>query len=208
MLGKFIVFEGPDGSGKSTILDMVVEYLKELNIDFISTRDPGGTEISEDIREIILSNDNVEMSSRTEALLYASSRAQLVEEVILPNIKNGKYVFCDRFVPSSLAYQGYARGLGVDRVREINDFATNGIKPDLIFFLMVDSKTVLERKRRNFDSDRLENEDFSFHEKVYEGYMKALEVSDNVVKIDASKDIDDVFNQVKEVLDKYIRRQK
>lgn len=205
MEGKFIVFEGPDGSGKSTILDMVAEYLEKLDVDFIKTRDPGGTDISEDIRNIILSNDNMEMSNRTEALLYAASRAQLVEEVIIPNIKKGKLVLCDRFVLSSLAYQGYGRDLGIDEVKGINDFATGGIKPDLILFFMVDSTTVLERKRENFDADRLENEDFSFHEKVYEGYMRVLNKTDGIVKIDAMNSLENVFEQVKSIIDEYVR---
>lgn len=203
-MGKFIAFEGPDGSGKTTIMNLVKESLDKRSISYISTREPGGTEISEKIRQLILDNDNKKMTAKTEALLYSASRAQLVEEFIIPNLEKYDLVLTDRFVLSSLAYQGNARGLGIDKIDEINKFATGGLKPDAIFFFMVDPETVLERKRKSFESDRLENEENSFHIKVYEGYMKAMKKADNVVLIDATKSIDEVHDQVMKELDKVL----
>lgn len=196
MIGKFIAFEGPDGSGKSTILNNVEKFLIENNIDFIITREPGGTKISEEIREILLSNDNSEMSARTEALLYSASRAQHVDELIIPNLQKGKLVLSDRYVLSSLAYQGFGRELGYDRVKEINDFATDNLSPDYTFFFNVDPITVLKRKRNNFVTDRLENESNSYHNMVYNGYQEILKRNkDNLIIIDASKSIEDVTEQ-------------
>lgn len=196
MLGKFITFEGSDGSGKTTILNNVEMFLKENNIDFILTREPGGTKISEKIREILLSNDNKEMSARTEALLYAASRAQHVDELIVPNLEKGKLVITDRYVLSSLAYQGFGRELGYDEVKAINDFATDELIPDYTFFFNVDPITVLKRKRNNFVTDRLENESNSYHNKVYEGYQEIMRKNkDNLIIIDASKSIVEVTEQ-------------
>lgn len=196
MIGKFIAFEGSDGSGKTTILNNVEKFLIENNIDFIITREPGGTKISEEIREILLSNDNSEMSARTEALLYSASRAQHVDELIIPNLQKGKLVISDRYVLSSLAYQGFGRDLGYDKVKEINDFATDNLSPDYTFFFNVDPITVLKRKRNNFVTDRLENESNSYHNKVYNGYQEILKRNkDNLIIIDASKSIEDVTEQ-------------
>lgn len=196
MIGKFIAFEGSDGSGKTTILNNVEKFLTENNIDFIITREPGGTKISEEIREILLSNDNSEMSARTEALLYSASRAQHVDELILPNLQKGKLVISDRYVLSSLAYQGFGRELGYDSVKEINDFATDNLSPDYTFFFNVDPITVLKRKRNNFVTDRLENESNSYHNKVYNGYQEILKRNkDNLIIIDASKSIEEVTEQ-------------
>lgn len=203
-MGKFIAFEGPDGSGKTTIMNLVKENLDKKGISYISTREPGGTKISEKIRQLILDNDNKKMTAKTEALLYAASRAQLVEEFIIPNLENYDLVLTDRFVLSSLAYQGNARGLGIGKIDEINKFATSGLTPDATFFFMVDPETVLERKRKNFESDRLENEENSFHIKVYEGYIKAMKRAENIVLIDATKSIDEVYKQVIEELDKVL----
>ncbi len=196
MIGKFIAFEGSDGSGKTTILNNVEKFLIENNIDFIITREPGGTKISEEIRKILLSNDNSEMSARTEALLYSASRAQHVDELIIPNLQKGKLVISDRYVLSSLAYQGFGRDLGYDKVKEINDFATNNLSPDYTFFFNVDPITVLKRKRNNFVTDRLENESNSYHNKVYNGYQEILKRNkDNLIIIDASKSIEEVTEQ-------------
>lgn len=196
MIGKFIAFEGSDGSGKTTILNNVEKFLIENNIDFIITREPGGTKISEEIREILLSNDNSEMSARTEALLYSASRSQHVDELIIPNLQKGKLVISDRYVLSSLAYQGFGRDLGYDKVKEINDFATDNLSPDYTFFFNVDPITVLKRKRNNFVTDRLENESNSYHNKVYNGYQEILKRNkDNLIIIDASKSIEEVTEQ-------------
>ncbi len=193
MKGKFIVFEGPDGSGKTTILENVKKYLNEHDIDYILTREPGGTAISEEIRRILLGNEYSEMNHRAEALLYAASRAQLVNEKILPSLEEGRLVISDRYVISSLAYQGYGRGLGIEEVKSINDFATKGLEPDAIIFFQVDPVTVLERKGQNVELDRLENESKSYHQKVYQGYQKVLEkYEDKISVIDASKSIEEV----------------
>lgn len=205
MLGKFIVFEGPDGSGKTTILNNVEKFLREENIDFVITREPGGPKISENIRDILLSNDNSEMSARTEALLYSASRAQHVDEVIKPNLEKGVLVISDRFVLSSLAYQGFGRELGYENVKMINDFATDNLSPDYTFFFNVDPITVLKRKRNNFVTDRLENESNSYHNRVYYGYQEIMKRSDdNLIIIDASKSIEEVTNQTLDMLKKIL----
>lgn len=196
MQGKFIVFEGSDGSGKTTILNNVKKYLDENKIDYVMTREPGGTRISENIRDLVLSNENLEMSHRTEALLYAASRAQHVDQVIRPNLEKGRLVISDRFIMSSLAYQGYGRNLGVDKVKMINDFAIDSTKPDYTIFFNVDPITVLARKRKSVEADRLENEDESYHQRVYDGYQQMLkDKSLNLIVIDASKTIEEVTRQ-------------
>lgn len=197
MKGKFIVFEGSDGSGKTTVLNRLQDYLDEKRIDYVLTREPGGTEISEEIRAILLSNDNAEMSYRNEALLYAASRAQNVDEIIRPNLEKGRLVISDRFVMSSLAYQGYGRELGYEEVKTINDFAIDGVIPDYTIFLNVDPITVLERKKNQVKADRLENEGDAYHTRVYEGYQKMLEnKDDSLIIIDASKPLDEVVDKV------------
>ncbi len=197
MNGKFIVFEGPDGSGKTTIIKKVKELLENKDYSISYYREPGGTDISEKIRSIIIDNDNHMMDAKTEALLFASSRAQLVAEKILPDLKAGKIVICDRFVMSSLLYQGLGRSLGVENVKSINDFATGGLKPDLTLFFNIDYKTALERKRANFSPDRLENEDFSFHKTIFDGYLKMSDLyKDEIKKVDARKSIEDLTEDV------------
>lgn len=197
MDGKFIVFEGPDGSGKTTIIKQVKTLLENKDYDISYYREPGGTKISEKIRSIIIDNDNSMMDAKTEALLFASSRAQLVSEKIIPDLKAGKIVICDRFVMSSLLYQGLGRSLGIDNVKLINDFATGGLKPDLTLFFNIDYKTALERKRANFSPDRLENEDFSFHKTIFDGYLKMADLyKDEIVKVDARKSIEDLTEDV------------
>lgn len=194
MKGKFIVFEGSDGSGKSTILEKVKEYLDSKDVDYILTREPGGTSIGEQIRNVLLSKDSEAMDDRTEVLLFAAARAQSVEEIVKPNLEKGKLVISDRYVLSSLAYQGYAREVGVEKVREVNDFAIDSLQPDYTFFLDVDPITVLKRKKQSVEADRLESEANTFHEKVYDGY-KSLIKGDNFIVIDASKSIEEVAQQ-------------
>lgn len=194
MKGLFITLEGPDGSGKSTIIKLIGDYLQEKGIDAIMTREPGGTSIGEDIRHIILDNKNIDMGGETEALLYAASRAQHVHEKILPALNAGKLVLCDRFVLSSLAYQGVGRGLGIDRVKKINDFALSGLYPDLILFFHIDPEITLKRKTNGTDGDRLEKEGNDFHNRVYNGYMELLKLyPDNIRIIDASQSIEKVL---------------
>lgn len=197
MNGKLIVFEGPDGSGKTTILKNVNQKLTEQGYDIKVVREPGGTEISEKIREIIIDNDNINMAAKTESLLFAASRAQLVEEKIRSGLENGEIILCDRFVLSSLLYQGVGRGLGIDEVKKINDFATGDINPDLTIFFNIDYKTALIRKRANFSPDRLENEEFDFHKKIFDAYLDIAEkYKDDIKQVDAARSIDEVSSDV------------
>lgn len=196
----FITFEGPDGSGKSTIIQKVYDYLIENNYDVIKTREPGGSPIAEKIRNLILDTENIKMGYRTEALLYAASRAQHVEETILPALNENKIVLCDRFLISSLAYQGVGRGLGIENVRNINEFAINGVFPDFILFFDVDPITTLKRKSSLDTADRLEKEGNNFHERVYNGYKEILNSEKNIEIIDATQSVEDVFSQCIEVL--------
>lgn len=203
----FIVFEGGEGSGKSTILEMIYNWMIENNIDCIKTREPGGIKISEQIRNVILDKDNNEMDGRCEALLYAAARRQHLVEKIIPALESGKIVLCDRFLDSSLAYQGHARGLGIDEIYEINKFAINGYFPDLSLFFDLDPEIGLERINRNKDREvnRLDLEKIDFHNKVREGYNILLQSGKrNMVKIDASKSIEEVFESVKETINKYL----
>lgn len=196
MKGLFIALEGPDGSGKSTITKLLDDYFKGKDIEYIVTREPGGTHIGEDIRDLILNPKNIEMGLETEALLYAASRGQHVDEKILPALNEGKLVLCDRFVLSSLAYQGVGRGLGIEKVKMINDFAIKGVYPDLILFFHVDPEVTLRRKTNKLGGDRLEKEGNDFHKKVYNGYMKLIEIyPENIKIIDATKSINEVLNQ-------------
>lgn len=209
MKGLLIVFEGPDGSGKTTVLEKVYNKLMQDGYDIYKFREPGGTEISEKIREIILDNENVEMSARCEALLYAASRAQLVEEKLRPLLEKGSIILCDRFVMSSILYQGIGRGLGIDEVKNINDFAIGEIRADLTLFLNIDYKTAIDRKRRNFVSDRLENEDDSFHKKTYDGYIDlSKKFKDEIIPIDANKDVETVVNNCLDVIKTYLKEKK
>ncbi|MDO5048169.1 MAG: dTMP kinase [Anaerococcus sp.] len=196
MNGRFIVFEGPDGSGKSTVLREVKKRLLADGLDIVDIREPGGTVISEKIRDIIIDNDNKKMTSRCEALLFAASRAQLVEEKVRPLLKAGKIILSDRFVLSSLLYQGVGRGLGIEDVKKINDFAIGGLSPDLTIFFNIDYKTALLRKRANFSADRLENEDFDFHKKIFDAYLSLADrYQDNIKKIDATLSVKEVTDQ-------------
>lgn len=196
----FITFEGPDGSGKSTIIQKVYDYLIENNYDVIKTREPGGSPIAEKIRNLILDTENTKMGYRTEAMLYAASRAQHVEETILPALNENKIVLCDRFLISSLAYQGVGRDLGIENVRKINEFAINGVFPDFVLFFDVDPITTLKRKSSLDTADRLEKEGNNFHERVYNGYKEILNSEKNIEIIDATQSVEDVFSQCIKVL--------
>jgi dTMP kinase len=200
MEGRFIVLEGSDGSGKSTIAERIGKYYSEKGRDIEFTREPGGTSISEKIREMILDRDNTEMDYRTEALLYAASRAQLVSEKIIPWLKAGKVVISERYVYSSLVYQGLGRGLGIGEIKKINDFATAGIKPDLVILLDVEPEKALKRKLCIDGGDRLENEDISFHRSVYEGYKKLSSHFPEIITIDAERSIEEIFEEIKGLL--------
>ncbi len=197
MRGLFITIEGPDGSGKSTQIENIRKFFEDKNIEIVFTREPGGTPIGERIREIILDNRFKEMDSMTEAMLYAASRAQHVAQIIRPALEAGKVVVCDRFVDSSLAYQGYGRGLGED-IEIINSFAIKDCMPDVTFLMKLDPNVGKHRIEENrHDQDRLEHEKLSFHQKVYKGYLKLEEkYPDRIVGIDASKGIDEIRDEI------------
>lgn len=195
MKGKFITFEGPDGCGKTTIVEMIYKKLEDLGYKVIKTREPGGTDISEKIRDVILDVNNDEMSPRCEALLYTASRAQHTEEKIIPYLNKGYIVLCERYILSSYAYQGYGRGL-LEGVVAINDFATSGLRPDLTILLMGDYRVGLERKNE-MGADRLELESTDFHKKVYKGYEEIAKYED-VTVIDANSELETVFNNTLE----------
>ncbi len=172
MRGKFITFEGCEGSGKSTQLKYLAEYLKERGVDFIMSREPGGSEISEDIRRIILNGRYTAMCDECEALLYAAARIQHVKEIIAPALNAGKLVVCDRYVDSSFAYQGYARGLGEEFIKDVNAFALKEYTPDLTVFLDISPMEAFARKHGADNSDRMESQGLEFHQRVYEGYKQ------------------------------------
>ena len=196
MKGIFITLEGPDGSGKSTIMKRITEYFESKGIKFIATREPGGTQIGEDIREIILDRRNKNMAAETEALLYAASRSQHIHEKIVPALNTGSIVLCERFILSSLAYQGIGRNLGIDEIEMVNDFAIRGIRPDLTLFFHIDPSLSLDRKTKGMEGDRLEKEGTDFHKKVYKGYLKLLNrYPEDIKLIDANRSVEEVFKQ-------------
>jgi dTMP kinase len=205
--GLFITFEGGDGSGKSTQLSLLKDYLINKGIKILTLREPGGVAISEKIRNIILDNRNTEMSPVTEMLLYAASRAQLVSQVIKPSLEKGITVICDRFVDSSYVYQGLARGLGIGTVKLVNDIATGNIMPDITFFMDIDPELALKRRFRASVPDRLENENISFHRDVYEGYVKLIELyPERIKRINGEIGIDAAFSLIKEYVDDLLCR--
>ena len=204
MRGVFISFEGPDGSGKTTQIRLLSEYLKEKGYDVLMTREPGGTRISEDIRKIILDPENIEMDDMTEALLYAAARAQHVAQLIKPAVEEGKIVLTDRFMDSSIAYQGYGRGLG-DKIRIINEYAVGGTHPDLTFFLKLSPEEGINRAGKRQGLDRLERESLDFHNAVYEGYLELAKIyADRYVVIDASGSVEDIAEEIRAKFEEYV----
>lgn len=206
MKGIFITVEGTDGSGKSTQINLLMEYLKSKGCDVLFTREPGGTQISEKIREIILDVNNKEMTGMTEALLYAAARAQHVEEKIIPAVNAGKIVICDRFVDSSIAYQGAARGLGSDVIMQINKFALNGMMPDITLFFNLSPEKGILRKKNERELDRMESEKLDFHKKVYEGYKYlCIKYPERVKVIDADDTVENVHEHVINTIDELLK---
>jgi dTMP kinase len=187
MKAKFITFEGCDGSGKTTQKRLLIEYLKSKNIDAVDTREPGGTVEAEKIRELILNPGLSKMSGITELLLYTAARVEHVNGLILPSLKAGKYVVCDRFIDSTLAYQGYARGLGLDIIKKIFELTTPDCWPDATIFLDVPPINAFLRKGGRDQNDRMENENIAFHQKVYEGFLSLKEqYPERIISVDAS----------------------
>lgn len=191
MRGIFITIEGPDGSGKTTALQQVVPRLQqEMNRKVVATREPGGSPIAEKIRLLILDPSHTDMDSRTEALLYAASRRQHLIEKVLPVLESGDVIFCDRFVDSSIAYQGYARGIGEEGIREINQFATEGLEPDVTLYIDVPAEVGIQRIHANLDEreyNRLDQEKLAFHEKVRAGYLQLAKANpERIVVVDGT----------------------
>lgn len=204
-MGIFITFEGPEGSGKSTVIKEVYKALKEQGHDVLMTREPGGNMISEEIREIILDTKNTLMDDRTEALLYAASRRQHVAEKIQPALAEKKIVLCDRFVDSSLAYQGYARGIGIEEVYEMNKFAIKDCFPNLTLFFDVHPEIGMERIGKRNYKDRLEQAGDTFHEKVYEGYQLLIKTyPERIKRIDAEVSLDKVIAAATKMVGDYV----
>jgi len=192
MRGIFITIEGPDGSGKSTQAQRLFKYMQEKGHKVVLTREPGGTSIGEQIRRILLNPENNEMGFKTEVLLYAASRCQHLEEIIIPALKEGKIVISDRFVDSSIAYQGYGRNLNLPLVVEINKLIVEGYLPDLTILLDIPVEVGLTRIRENQKTmDRLEQEDISFHEQVFQGFKK-LAINEERIKIVSANTSEDV----------------
>ncbi len=193
--GLFITFEGPDGSGKTTQIKLLKEFLTAQGLEAVLTREPGGTKIGELIRGILLDRDNEEMVPMTETLLYAAARAQHVEQVIRPALLRGTSVICDRFTDSSIAYQGYGRRLG-DAVRIINQFAVKECLPDVTFLMKVDP-AVGKKRIQAGEQDRLEREKIEFHNEVFRGYMELADSEpERIVRIDASRRIEDIAEEI------------
>ena len=203
MKGIFITFEGIDGCGKSTQCELLKNYLEGIGKEFIFVREPGGTVIGERIREILLDKKNTQMTARTELLLFEAARAQITDEVIRPALDEGKIVLCDRFFDSSSAYQGMARGMGMDFVAGLNMAATGGIQPDITFFFDISAEEALERRgKRGEASDRIELAGLKFQEDVRKGYLELASGSEGrIVTIDATLGIDEIFEQIKDTLE-------
>jgi dTMP kinase len=201
--GLFITFEGPDGSGKTTQIERLRDFISEKGYDAILTREPGGTAISEKIRELILDKNNMEMDYMTEALLYAASRAQHVAQVIKPGLESGKTVICDRFMDSSIVYQGYGRKLG-DCVRVINEYAVDGCFPDITFLLKVDPEVGKNRIKAE-EQDRLELEKLEYHLRVYRAYEELeRQYPERIIGIDASRSIIEISGEIREHIDRLL----
>lgn len=204
--GIFITLEGPDGAGKTTIAHMLAEKFENTML----TREPGGIDIAEQIRRVILAKENITMDPRTEALLYAAARRQHLVEKVKPALKQGKMVLCDRFVDSSLAYQGYARGLGVDEVFSINQFAIGDMMPELTIYFDIDPELGLSRisKNQGREVNRLDLESLDFHQKVHEGYQLLLErFPERIIKIDASGSLENVLQDAAKAIEKHLNKE-
>ena len=208
-MSLFITLEGPEGSGKTSAINKVKEILESEGHQIVMTREPGGTNISEQIREVILNKENTSMDPRTEALLYAASRRQHLVEKIWPSVKEGKIVICDRYLDSSLAYQGFARNLGVEDILRINMYATENTFPDLTLLFDLDPEIGLGRINadKNREVNRLDLEKLSFHKAVREGYLKLAKMyPERFVIIDASKSKEEVVQQTLKAIEERLQK--
>ncbi|GEK59765.1 dTMP kinase [Marinococcus halophilus] len=205
--GNFITLEGGEGSGKTTVITALEKWLQENGFKVVKTREPGGIPIAEKIRSLVLEPEYSEMDARTEALLYAAARRQHLVERVFPALAEGAVVLCDRFVDSSLAYQGAARGLGMDAVAAVNEFAIEGCMPDLTLMLDVDPEEGIARIQRAEEREwnRLDNEAARFHSKVHEAYMTLAEKYPSRIKrIDAEQPLEKVFQDCREKVQNYL----
>jgi dTMP kinase len=207
MRGFFVTFEGGEGSGKTTQLKALLGHLRSVGRDVVETRDPGGTAIGNQIRGLLLDGENARMDSLTELLLYEASRAQLVQEVVQPALAAGRILLCDRFTDSTVAYQGYGRGLDLDLIERLNASATRGIRPDLTFFLDLDPVVGLERVKRRLtpsraSRDRLEDEALAFHERVRQGFRAlAAREPERVIALDAVQSLSELAAEIRRRVD-------
>jgi dTMP kinase len=208
-MSLFITFEGPEGSGKSTQIKLLCEYLESLGLPAVRTREPGGTPIGDQIRQILLSPAHAEMMDVTEFLLFSASRAQLVRQVIQPHLVAGRIVLCDRYADSSLAYQGYAHGLDLDNLRQITHFATGGLTPDRTFYLDMDVEAGLQRKRKGeAPLDRLDAKALEFHQRVRDGYLTMARAEpQRWIVIQAQQGVEEVQERVRRHMDQLLAAQ-
>jgi len=203
--GIFISFEGIEGSGKTIQARLLDEFLRKKGYTVVLTEEPGGTQIGLRIRELLLSAEHQEMTSVTELMLYNASRAQLIKEVILPSIKRGAIVITDRFNDSTVAYQGYGRGIDLNLIDSIDRIVTAGLKPDITILLDLDVEVGLKRNRGIHKADRLELEDKAFHKKVRNGYLEiAAKEPERIKLIDASKSIEEIHSKIVSIITEYI----
>ena len=209
--GLFITFEGGEGAGKTTVIQTLADKLSELGRQILVTREPGGISIAEQIREVILNPDNTMMDGRTEALLYAAARRQHLVEKVSPALASGHIVLCDRFIDSSLAYQGVARGLGLDDIWKINQFAIDSLMPDITIYLDISPEVGLARiaKTRGHEINRLDLEAYEFHERVRQGYLQLAEkYPQRIVKVNAETSEAEVFQQVFQIIEAYFDKKR
>lgn len=200
MQGLFITFEGPDGCGKTTQMKLLAEYLEKKGEEVVLTREPGGKGLGEKVREILLNYDG-EVSDRCESFLFLADRAQNIDIIVNPAVKAGKIVLCDRHIDSTVAYQGYGRGLDIERINMLNNLATNGKKPDLTFVFDVDVETSMKRVGK--EKDRMESAGIDFHNRVRQGYLELAKQEPNRIKvIDATKSIEEIHDEIINILKK------
>lgn len=196
--GLFITFEGPDGCGKTTQMKLLAEYFEKKGKEVVLTREPGGKGLGEKVREILLNYDG-EVSDRCESFLFLADRAQNIDIIVNPAVKEGKIVLCDRHIDSTVAYQGYGRGLNIDRINMLNNLATNGKKPDLTLVFDVDVETSMKRVGK--EKDRMESAGIDFHNRVRKGYLELAKQEPKRIKVlDATKSIEEIHKDVINIL--------
>lgn len=197
--GLFITFEGADGCGKTTQMKLLAEYLKQQGKNVVLTREPGGKGLGEKVREILLNYDGP-VSDRCESFLFLADRAQNIDIIVNPAVEDGKIVLCDRHIDSTVAYQGYGRGLDIERINKLNDIATNGKKPDLTFVFDIDVETSMKRVGK--EKDRMENAGIDFHNRVRKGYLELAKQEPQRIKVlDATKSIEEIHKNVVEIFE-------